>query len=322
MRDNDEPIRGEVRAVGYRRVSHGLYLPERSSLDPEEAFRRDLRAWQKVLPDGAVFTQVTAARLRGWRLPALPEQTPVFAAVHGGTRHPRRQGLVFSRLVMAASDEASLTATPDDLPIDSPEETLLRCARDLGHVDLVVMLDSALALGDVDRAKLERLLQTRRPGVRALRRAYDAADQRAESAGETLLRLFHRAIEVDVEPQVDLRTIDGVFIGRADLLVVGTTDVHEYDGGVHRRETQHRADLRRERRFAGTQYARRGFTLDDLLNHPGVAMHEVDAALGRPHRPERLARWRTVLAESLYCEPGRTRLMNRWRRRIGVSAWC
>lgn len=322
MRDNDEPIRGEVRAVGFRRVSHGLYLPERSGLDPEEAFRRDLRAWQEVLADGAVFTHVTAARLRGWRLPALPEHTPVFAAVHGGARHPRRQGLVFSRLVMPASDAEDVDVIRDGFPIDSPEETLLRCARDLGHIDLVVMLDSALALGDVDRETLEGLLQSRRPGVRALRRAYGAADRRAESAGETLLRLFHRAIEVDVEPQVDLRTIDGVFIGRADLLVVGTTDVHEYDGGMHRRETQHRADLRRERRFAGTKYRRRGFTLDDLLNHPGVVMHEIDAALGRPHRPERLARWRTVIDESLYSEPGRKRLMNRWRRRMAVPDWC
>jgi hypothetical protein len=268
-----------------------------------------------------VFTHVTGARLRGWRLPALPEQTPVFAAVHGETRHPRRQGLICSRLVARPEDPSDLEATADDLPTDSPEEILLRCGRDLGHLDLVVMLDSALALGDVDRARLERLLTSRRPGVRALKRAYEAADHRSESAGETLLRIFHKALEVDVEPQVDLRDAHVMFICRADLLVVGTTHVHEYDGAVHRKKSQHRADLLRERRLAGTPYVRRGFTLDDLLNHPAVAMHEIDAALGRPHRPERLRRWRRMLTESLYSEPGRARILNRWRRHIGVVDW-
>ncbi|MBO0844536.1 MAG: hypothetical protein J2P22_03870 [Nocardioides sp.] len=321
MRSYDEPIRGEVRAAGFRRVSHGLYLTDRSGLDDDTEFRRDLRAWLEVLPEGAMFTHVTGARLRRWRLPALPEQTPVFAAVHGGKTHPRRQGLNCSRLIPAEDDRERRRAG-DELPTDSPEEILLRCARDLGHLDLVVMLDSALAFGDVDRAKLERLLQSRRPGVRALRKAYEAADSRAESGGETVLRLFHHALEIDVEPQVDLCTEDGVFIGRADLLVVGTTDVHEYDGEVHREKSQHRADLRRERRFADTPYVRRGYTLDDLLNHPAVAMHEIDAALGRPHRAERLRRWRRVIDGSLYSGTGRARVMNRWRRHMGVVDWC
>jgi len=321
MRTSDDPIRGEVRAVGFRRVGHGLYLEDRPGLQEDDEFRRELDAWLLVLPAGAVFTHVTGARLRGWRLPALPEQVPVFAAVHGGNRHPRRPGLICSRLIPPADPGSQGPRARHQLPTDTPEEILLRCARDLGHVDLVVMIDSALALGDIDHERLQRLLASRRPGVRALRVACDASDRRAESAGETVLRLFHRALEIAVESQVDLWASDGAFIARADLLVLGTREVHEYDGAGHRGSSQHRKDLRRERRLARSSYVRRGFTMDDLVNHPAVAMHEIDAALARPHEPERLRRWRRMIEGSLYSEQGRARMVNRWRRQMGVVDW-
>ena len=321
MRTSEDPIRGEVRAVGFRRVSHGLYLEDRPGLQDDDEFRLELEAWLLVLPAGAVFTHVTGARLRGWRLPALPEHVPVFAAVHGTRRHPRRPGLICSRLIAPSDAISQGPRARHQLLTDTPEEILLRCARDLGHVDVVVMIDSALALGDLDRERLERLLASRRPGVRALRRAYEASDCRAESAGETVLRLFHRALEVAVEPQVDLWAADGTLIGRADLLVLGTHDVHEYDGVGHRGSSQHRGDLRRDRRLARSSYVRRGFTMDDLVNHPAVAMHEIDAALGRPHESERLRRWRRMIEGSLYSERGRARTVNRWRRQMGVVDW-
>jgi very-short-patch-repair endonuclease len=183
------------------------------------------------------------------------------------------------------------------------------------------MVDSALALGDLDVERLEALLGSGRPGVRALRKAFEASDRKAESAGATVLRLFHLALEIAVESQVDLYGPDGAFVCRADLLVVGTREVHEYDGAGHRGKDRHRADLRRERRLAGASYRRRGFTLDDLVNHPGVAMHEIDAALHRAHEPERLRGWRRMIEGSLYSEAGRSRVLNRWRREMGVVDW-
>jgi hypothetical protein len=319
MRDHDdEPIRGEVRIGGFRRVSHGLFLRSRDGLSDDDEFRRELRAWLLVLPDDAVFTHVTAARLLGWRLPAMPEQVPVFAAVHGGMRRPRRPGLICSRLLARGEESPPRVGV---LPVDWPEEILLRAARDLGHLDLVIMLDSVLALGHIDPRRMQAVLDSGRPGVRALRAAYEAADHRAESAGESLLRRFHKAMDVPVEPQVDLFDSRSHLVGRADLLLVGRRDVHEYDGAGHRATQQHRADLRRERRLAGTSYVRRGFTLDDLLNHPAVAMHELDRALDRRHRAHRLRRWRRLVDQSMYSEAGRARVMNRWRRSMGVVDW-
>ncbi|WP_248581816.1 hypothetical protein [Nocardioides sp. InS609-2] len=240
---------------------------------------------------------------------------PVFASVQGH-RRPRRPGLICSRLVR--EPEACLV---EGLPVDTPEEILLRAARDLGTVDLVIMIDSALERGDLDPAAMERMLESGRPGVGPLRAAYGLATARCESAGETLLRLFHTAMDIPVEPQVTLRDGVGRKIGRADLLLTGTTLVHEYDGAGHRDKIQHRVDLRRERGWAGTPYVRRGFTLDDLLNHPAVVMHELDRTLDRPHLIKRLRKWRRMVDNSLYAEPGRARIVNRWRRQMGVVDW-
>jgi hypothetical protein len=315
------PIRGEVRHVGFRRVAHGLFVRRADALSTAEEFLRDLEAWLLVLPTGAVFTHVTGARLLGWQLPVLPEQVPVFAAVHSGERRARRPGLLCSRLVDSGDIAREKRVVEGALPVDAPEEILLRCARDLGHLDLVIMLDSATRRGDIDDDRIAKVLASRRPGVRALRAAWMAADPRSESGGESVLRIFHETMGVPVEPQVDLYDGDR-FVARADLLVIGTTYLHEYDGAGHRDKGQHRSDLKRERRLASTPYVRRGFTLDDLVNHPGVLMQELDRILGRAHQQGRLRRWRRMIDHSLYSPAGRSRIMNRWRREMGVVDWA
>jgi hypothetical protein len=194
-------------------------------------------------------------------------------------------------------------------------------ARDLGHLDLVVVIDSALRAGDLDQGRMENLLASRRPGVRMLRAAYRQATSKSESAGESILRVFHQAIDVPVQPQVELYDDQGTFIGRVDLLVTGTTRAHEYDGEHHRDKDQHRVDMRRERGWAGSPYSRHGYALDDLLNHPAVVMHEIDRALGRRHVASRLRRWRRLVDNSVYSEAGRQRVMNRWRRQNGIMDW-
>ncbi|MGZ4453198.1 MAG: hypothetical protein ACXVD1_09260 [Nocardioides sp.] len=312
------PIRGEVRDPAYYRVSHGLFRRVQHGLDPDTELERDLAAWLLVLPPGACFTHVTAARLLGWQLPALPEQVPVFAAVHGDVRRPRRPGLICSRLVRPEPEGRVVRG----LPVDALEEILLRASRDLGHLDLLVMIDSARRLGHLEPDALERLLASGRPGVRPLRAAWRASSDTAESAGETMLRRFHDLLEVPVEPQAMLTDPDGVVVGRADLLLVGTREVHEYDGAGHRGARQHRVDLRRERGLAAQGYVRSGFTLDDLLNHAGTVMHEIDRKLGRPHRASRLSRWRSLVEHSLYAEPCRRRVINRWQRQMGVVDWA
>ncbi len=145
--DDGPPIRGHIRLAGYRRVSHGLFLPSKEGSDEltEREWRRDLGAWLLVLPRGARFTHVTGAQLKKWKLPALPDHLPAFAVVGRNDPRPRRNGLVCSRLEVAAPG-----TFVDGLPVDASEEILLRAARDLGLLDLLVLVDSARRMGDVD----------------------------------------------------------------------------------------------------------------------------------------------------------------------------
>lgn len=303
------PVRGHLRLVGKRRISHGLYDDLVPGQHDDAQFISDLRAYLLVLPESAVYTSVTAARVLGWRLPQLPEHVPVFAAVQQKDPRPRRAGLVCSRLVGARTARDRTT-----VPLDTPTEILLRAARDFGVLDLVIMIDSALALGQLRNADMEKILASRRPGVRVLRAAWRLAHPRTESAGESLLRAIHRIMGVLVEPQAVLHDADGRVVGRADLLLTGTRRVHEYDGAGHRDKAQHRTDLRRERGLLAAAYERSGYTLDDLLNHPLVVMHEIDRVLGRPHDVRRLDGWRRLVEDSMYGATGRARVRDRWRR--------
>lgn len=314
--DNDPPIRGEIRLVGIRRVNHGLGVVNRPGLTADQELRRDLAAYLLVLPPGAVFTHLTAAWLMGWHLPKLPEQVPVFAAVAGGANRPRRQGLICSRLVGEREPAYCF-----GLPVDRPEEVLLRAARDLSLLDLLIMLESALALGHVDAERLELLLESRRPGVRMLREAWRRATGRSQSPGETILQQFHRVMAIPFEAQCAVYADSGVLVGVADLRIPGTPFIHEYDGAHHLTKGQQRIDLRRLRAIADAGHVRRGYTLDDLLNHPVAMMHEIDRALGRPHDVRRLRIWRQLVANSLYAGAGRERILNRWRRARGIVDW-
>lgn len=311
----DGAIRGEVRVAGHQRVLHGLYRPETPELSERANFLLDLSALALILPGGAKFTHVTGARLLGWKLPNLPEHVPFFVAVRDSKR-PRRPGLICARLT---HESGGLVV--DGLPVEAPEEILLRAARDLGDLDLAIMVDSAVRLGHVNEELMAPVLNSRRPGVRRLARVWAGRDGKAESPGETLLRKFHDAMEVPTRSQVDI-VVDGRFVARADLLVTGTRNLHEYDGAGHRRASTHRKDLRRERAIAAASYTRRGYTLDDLLNHPAVLMHEFDSLLGRSHQVRRLRVWRSMVGDSLYSETGRARIMNRWYRSTNPVEWA
>jgi hypothetical protein len=314
--DHFEVIRGQVRRTGYRRVSHGVYVPV---IEPRHAAlvtRQNLAAWQTLLPPDGVFTHITGAALRGWWLPRLPEFAPVFVAMPEDSPRPRRAGIVCSRLRRETRHQLI-----QGLPVESAEEILLRAARDLALFDLTILVTSAMRSPDFDRQGLARVSGTSRPGVRALRAAARWADARAESPFEILLAFFHELAGIAVEPQVEVFDDDGHLLGRADLRVVGTTDLHEYDGEWHSRSGQLTIDRRRDRRFAGSRYTRRGFVAADLFVNPLTTLQELDRVVGRGHDPARIESWRRHLAESTFSVAGRRRLQNRWLRLTGANDW-
>jgi very-short-patch-repair endonuclease len=307
--DPDAPVRGRIRGPHLRRVTHGVGLSVVDGLSAADERLRDLKAFLAVAPKSAVLTSLTGAELMGWSLPKMPTPAPVFIATNRADRRPRRQGLVCHRVTRVRRRQERA-----GLPVDEPEEILLAASRDVERLDLLILVESAAHHGDVDRGRMTELLDSGRPGVRNLRWAWSRANPKAESVGETLLYELHRCLEVDFEPQAEIYDDDGHYLGRADLRVTGTNLLHEYDGKHHRRKEQQRVDLRRGRGFAGSAYQLRAFTLDDLLNHPLVVMHEIDRALDRPHRMHGAAAWRELVKQSLYSDTGRARIMHRWRR--------
>lgn len=131
-------------------------------------------------------------------------------------------------------------------------ETLLACARDLMLLDLVVLIDAALHLGDVTLDQLWRASRSGRRGSPMLRRALPWVDGRSESAWESLLRVMHLVCGIDVAPQFELFDQHGLLVARGDLWLTGTTMLHEYDGGDHLEKPRQRTDLKRVRRLGNS----------------------------------------------------------------------
>jgi very-short-patch-repair endonuclease len=198
--------------------------------------------------------------------------------------------------------------------VASASETLLAAARDLGLLDLVLMADSALRLGHCTIADLADAAEHRRRGARRLREVLPLLDSRSESPWESVMRVLHRVADIEVEPQRHLLDAAGRFVARADLWLVGTRRIHEYDGEVHRDLATHRKDLDRDRRLVEAGWQRCGFTAAELLRDGGRIIAAVDTLLDRSWEPGRAACWQALVDDSLYGEIGRARVAERWRR--------
>lgn len=295
-------------------MTPGLHRPD--DLGPSEALRADLLAWQLLLPRGGGFTHLTAARVRGLRMPPLPTATPVFAVMGITDSRPQRRGLVVRR-----EGSAPTVETVDGLRLAPEADLLLACAADLGLLDLVPMVDGVLAAAasvagglEVARDAIAAVARPRRIGARLLRLALEVADHRFESWWESVLRLFHWSVGVPVTPQLPV-VVEGEVVARGDLAIDGTKTLQEYDGAVHRSVDAQRIDLRRERALGRSQYRRNGYTRTDLLHQPAGILRDADRALGREHDPARLQQWYALLRESAHTSQGTARLVERWERR-------
>lgn len=304
----------------HRRVTHGVYLERRPGLDEWSEFVRDLQAIREVLPPDAVFTHLTAAALLGWDLPVVPEQVPVFAAT-SEPRAPRRPGIICSRLV---GERRPFRDLP--VPVDQPVEILLRCARDLGYIDLMMLLNSAVRLDHVSAGQMESLLLSRRPGVAKLRRAWRAVQPRVTSPEQTLLWLFLRELRIGAEVNVHLRDPQRRLLARAQFRVRGTRVVVEVAPGATapdcvqepRSPAQQRSDeARRDRLLAHGPYLQ--VTVEDLITRPAATAKRLCALTGHRRSADRITRWQVLVEESLLSPVGRERLMNRWHREMGLK---
>ncbi|MDQ3735046.1 MAG: hypothetical protein M3400_13835 [Actinomycetota bacterium] len=296
---------GEVRRAGWRRVARGVYVP---AAEPSTV-ERDAHGWRCLLGDEVTFTGLTGAALRGWWLPTLPRDLPTYVAISDQDPRPRRVGLRVAR-----HRERIPSVRLKGLAAATPAETILSCARLLSLLDLVILTDAALHMGDCTEADLRLAAGQRRRGARGLRRALPMVDCRSESPGETLLRLLHTSSGISVEPQYVVVATDRI-IARADLRITGTRRLPEYDGAHHRVAAQYEQDRRREGRLRALGWEPYSYSTASVLREPVRILRDADEALGRPHVPQRIKGFYDLLNASSYTKAGAGQL----RARIAVD---
>lgn len=295
-------VRGHPRTTAYVRESHAVHR----RADLGEDIRASLHAWQLLMTDAGCFTALTSVQVRGWWLPPLPQDSPVFMALALDDPRPMRTGVRTSRHTRpVAFDEL------DGVRCASIEETLLACARWLCLVDMVVLIDCVLHTKQSDERALRAVITPKRPGAGALARALALADARSESPFETLSRLLHVLCDIEVEPQYVIHDQGGDEVARVDLWLVGTEAAHEYDGDEHEKAPRRVKDRRRDRAIDEAGYVRRGYTSGDILRRGVTVLKDADRSVGRPHDPSRIRRWHDELQKSLFTPSGQRAFLDR-----------
>lgn len=234
----------QARAVGVSRrqldraVTGGVLLEVRQGVYVESerpAERTELdRHRAEVIEDQLAFgpgwfaARRSAALLLG--LPVIgraPDRAQLLRDAAGTHAHGRDRHARVGRL------PRNQTMLYDDVPVVSPARAVADIGRAESFRNAVVVADAALRRG-MEREELQLVLRQMRrwPGVAHARRVAAFADGRAESPGESLVRVACLLEGLPApEPQVEIWRYD-VFVARVDLLIQDALLVIESDGGV------------------------------------------------------------------------------------------
>lgn len=306
--NDPRPFASDISQRGRQLVIHpatGVWIQRQSTGDLGGL----CRAIQDVLAPNAVFTHWTGAALMEWWLPDIG-YVPVIASTSRDSPHHDRRGVYIRRCDVPAK----FRRVVDGIKIASPEWLIVELAETLSLLDLVAVIDSALHFGHTAVKALCDAVRPGRRGVCVLRQALELCDGRSESWWESILRVLHQLCGIPVEPQVNLFDAYGNHLGRADLHIIGTSRVSEYDGADHRAKARHRDDLRREKTFSRSGIERYGYTAIEVHRHPGMIIADAEDALGWRHDASRLEPWHAEYERSSLSDLGRRELIGRMQR--------
>ena len=252
--DTDPPFRGEIRLTTQRRVSHGLGVCEETRSQRRGGVDgATCAAYLLVLPPRrGLHPPHRGPSCSAGSCPKLPDQVPGVRRRRQATRLAPRRARAD---LLAAGRTRCARSSAHGLPVDRAEEILLRAARDLSLLDLLILLESALAsTGHVDHDRMIAHPGRRAVlGVRMLREAWRrATGRRASPVARRCSRQFHLVMErARPSRRSTYTTPTAVLVARADLRSLGTPFVHEYDGAAPPPpEASRSVDLRRERGLA------------------------------------------------------------------------
>ncbi len=241
-------------------------------------------------PEDAALSHLSAACL--WDIDLWePNLRRVQLTRPGSGSGHRRRSLQTFRTELPPDDVVTLGG----YRVTSPARTIVDLGKTLPFEAGVVAADSALraAITTVEALTAAADRQAHCPGIRHARRVIAFADRRSESVGESRTRvMIHRAALPRPEPQYEVRTAEGVLLGRADFGWAEFGTLGEFDGrekyGRRLRPGQQPGDavfqekLREDAiRDLGWQFVR--ITWADL-DHPGDAVTRIRRALERGGR--------------------------------------
>ena len=235
------------------------------------------RAALLVLPDDAVLSHATAARLHGLPMPGdwRTEPVDVLSAVRG----LRRRGV---RVHESEEPRAFAETTTVGLETTSVPATLGHLATELDVDGLVVLGDSALRRGLATAAELGQHVAAMagRRGVRRLSSALQLLEPATDSPMETRLRLLVvRGGLPRPEANRDV-FVDGVWIARPDLSYPDLKIAIEYEGDHHRTDRQQwRRDKTRRRLLEDAGWLVIEVIADDIYRTPAATVARIRAAI-------------------------------------------
>lgn len=225
-----------LRGARFRRLFRGVYVRSDHQLNLVVW----LRAALLVLPADSVVSHVTAVHLYGL---AIGDAWPLHLSTNGSThtRHPqlclhRRKGMLTPHEVAG-------------LPVTGPDRTLVDIATKVGLVELVQAIEWMLHRRMTTIENLASYAWSRHlDGVRRVRRSIVLVRDGVESPMETVVRLmivFARLPEPECNAVI--RSPDGRFLARGDLVYAEWKVLVEYDGWQHERDGRQRQRDRQRR---------------------------------------------------------------------------
>ncbi|KRE62730.1 type IV toxin-antitoxin system AbiEi family antitoxin domain-containing protein [Nostocoides sp. Soil756] len=237
-----EVLMRSVRAGHIRRLARGLYAIGACPESPEDRHRELCRALRVEYPDAVLGgrSAVVAHGLPVWGVPLASA-----LLLRPVERQVRRSGAT----VRLLSPVTTVVGTPTG-SATTPASALVQVALDHGCPAAVVSADAALHRGLVSTEDLA-VEVSERGGHRHVQRAVAMlafVDGTSESPGESRLRVALTAAGFDLEPQFDVRDVDGDLVGRADFRVAGTRVLVEFDGLVKYTDGGPEALVREKRR--------------------------------------------------------------------------
>jgi hypothetical protein len=242
------PTRAQARGPGWRRTSHGFYVP--SSVNASDVDQRIVEA-SAVVPPGGAITGWAALRWRGARwftgLDAAGNPLPITILI--GTHDIRPQpGLV------PCGEGTHLVEYVDGLPVTTAAWTVSFLMRYASTPRTAVKEFDMAAYSDlVSIAEVAELIghQSSWTGVPQARWAMGHVSENSWSPAEVFMRL---SWSIDAgfpvpEPNLPLFDRKGRHLGTPDLVDPDAGVIGEYEGPDHLQRDRRRGDIGREEVF-------------------------------------------------------------------------